>query len=100
MSKKGVLIPFDLLDELTDYFQQRADVKDGSDGPRPNREMLLQGRLESEVTRPEDVAIKEACEIMQKIKDNVRYCDLAWDGTNLLIDRFLERHLPQHGESK
>lgn len=53
MSKKGVLIPFDLLDELTDYFQQRADVKDGSDGPRPNREMLLQGRLESEVTQPE-----------------------------------------------
>ena len=52
MSKKGVLISFDLLDELTDYFQQRADVKDGSDGPRPNREMLLQGRLESEVIRP------------------------------------------------
>lgn len=45
---RGAVIPFDLLDEIEDYFEQRQDVRDGSDGPRPNREMHLYQRLRDE----------------------------------------------------
>lgn len=30
-----------VLDEIEDYLEQRQDVRDGSDGPRPNEEMSL-----------------------------------------------------------
>lgn len=39
-------IPADLLDDLIEYFDQRADVVDGSYGePHPNREMQILQRL-------------------------------------------------------
>lgn len=30
-----------VLDEIDDYLEQRQDIRDGSDGPRPNTEMSL-----------------------------------------------------------
>lgn len=30
-----------VLDEIEDYLEQRQDVRDGDDGPRPNTEMSL-----------------------------------------------------------
>ena len=31
----------DILDAIEEYFAQRADTRDGSDGPQPNDEMSL-----------------------------------------------------------
>ena len=42
MSTTFVLVPIDLLDVLTrvsEYLDDRADVRDGQDGPLPNEAM-------------------------------------------------------------
>ena len=48
-SQKGVLVPFDLWDNIEDFIQGQVDVRDGADGPRPNRAMHLFSRIEQEV---------------------------------------------------
>lgn len=59
IAARGAVIPFDLLDEIEDYFEQRQDVRDGADGPRPNLEMHLFQRLRDEAYSAKPSAIGE-----------------------------------------
>lgn len=38
-----------LLEEVADFLEGQSDVKDGSDGPRPNRAMQLLGQVSLEI---------------------------------------------------
>jgi hypothetical protein len=41
----------DLLNEVAEFLEGQADVRDGSDGPRPNKAMELMARAEIEIER-------------------------------------------------
>jgi rhamnose utilization protein RhaD (predicted bifunctional aldolase and dehydrogenase) len=66
----------DLLNEVAEFLEGQADVRDGSDGPRPNKAMELMARAEIEIERlkraslrgPESEA-EAACAAM------VKWCD-------------------------
>jgi hypothetical protein len=55
----------DLLNDVAEFLEGQADVRDGSDGPRPNKAMELMARAEIEIERlkraslrgPEDEAV-------------------------------------------
>jgi hypothetical protein len=40
-----------LLNEVAEFLEGQADVRDGSDGPRPNKAMELMARAEIEIER-------------------------------------------------
>jgi len=42
-------IPADLWEEILEFIQNQVDVKDGEDGPQPNKAMSLYSRIEREV---------------------------------------------------
>jgi hypothetical protein len=41
----------DLLNDVAEFLEGQADVRDGSDGPRPNKAMELMARAEIEIER-------------------------------------------------
>ena len=47
----AALIPSDLLGDLEEFLDDRADVVDGASGPRPNSAMSLRTRVDAEVRR-------------------------------------------------
>jgi hypothetical protein len=65
-----------LLEEVAEFLEGQADVRDGSDGPRPNRAMSLMAEVELTIERlkrdslrgPESEA-EAACAAM------VKWCD-------------------------
>ena len=69
---RGITIPFDLWDEIHDFIYNQVDVRDGADGPRPNRAMHLFQRIEAEVPATKD-QLRDLVALILKVdeKDDV-----------------------------
>jgi hypothetical protein len=60
-----------LLNEVAEFLEGQADVRDGSDGPRPNKAMELMARAEIEIERLKRASLSGPSE--QDRKDAERY---------------------------
>jgi hypothetical protein len=67
----------DLLNEVAEFLEGQADVRDGSDGPRPNKAMELMARAEIEIERLKRASLRgpedEACDLIHQALQQIDY---------------------------
>ena len=82
---KGVLVPFDLWDELMDFVGQRADIRDGGERRQlPNAAMTLLGKMEGvKSARPEVRGTSDHVAI-DRIAHVLNTCQVRWEGDTVL----------------
>jgi hypothetical protein len=63
----------DLLNDVAEFLEGQADVRDGSDGPRPNKAMELMARAEIEIERLKRASLRgpesEAVKLLRRCHD-------------------------------
>jgi hypothetical protein len=62
-----------LLNDVAEFLEGQADVRDGSDGPRPNKAMELMARAEIEIERLKRASLRgpndEAVKLLRRCHD-------------------------------